>query len=65
MGSFAYIILKPTSITSKITYFNLKKGGNLELPGRGGGAESAPLVKIAFRTVFANFFNTTFQMYIH
>jgi hypothetical protein len=44
---------------------NPKKGGGLELPGRaGGGQRVPPHVKIAFRTVFANFFHTTHQMYL-
>jgi hypothetical protein len=43
---------------------NPKKGGGLELPGRVGGQIRPPHVKMAFRTVFANFFHTTHQMYI-
>ena len=39
-------------------------GGGLELPGRVGGAQSAPPVDIAVRPVFDCFFDATLETYI-
>ena len=49
-------------------YYNPEQGGTSELQirvgrGGGGGAHIAPHVNIALRTIFANFYHTTYQIY--